>query len=90
MMKTINISRYKQLCKLNPNTLSDEIFFELLSYHAKIGSHVCYNQKEKYFLLIRNYLSGQIAPYNFRSQFLKMERQDSEQAGILYEDFEAL
>ena len=82
MGNKFNISRYKKLCKLNPRTVSDEIFFEIISYHAKIESYTSYNQKEKYFFLIKNYLDGVIAPYDFRLQFLEMERQDSEQACI--------
>ena len=63
MTKKIDVSRYKELCKLNSSAFSDEIFFELISYHVKIESYISYNQKEKYFFLIKNYLSGVIAPY---------------------------
>lgn len=90
MVRKFNISRYKELYKLNLNTVSDEIFFELLGYHAEIESYICYSQKEKYFSLIENYLTGVIVPYDFRSQFVEMERQDGNQAGLLYEDFQVL
>ena len=90
MVRKFNISRYKELYKLNLNTVSDEIFFELLGYRAEIESYICYSQKEKYFSLIENYLTGLIVPYNFRSQFLEIERQDANQAGRLYEDFQVL
>ena len=90
MEKNFNISRYKKLCELKPSAFSDEIFFEFISYRAIIESYISYNQKEKYFFLIKNYLKHVITPYNFRSQFLKMERQDSEQAGLLSKDFQAL
>ena len=90
MEDKINISRYKELRKANPNSLTDEIFFELISYNAEIESHISYNQKEKYFSLIKNYLSGVIAPDEFRWEFFKMEDQDCEEADILSQDFEAL
>lgn len=90
MEDKINISRYKELRKVNSNSLTDETFFELIGYNAKIESHISYNQKEKYFSLIKNYLSGVIAPNEFRSEFFQMERQNCEQAEILSQDFEAL
>lgn len=93
MTKKINLSRYKELFRLDPinkYSFSDEIFLEFLDYQASIECQICYNRKEKYFSLINKYLSGILTPYEFRSKFLKMERQDSERASTICEDFEAL
>ena len=90
MLKKFNTSRYKELRKVNPNSFSNEIFLEFLGYEGQIVSQTSYNRKEKYFSLIKNYLSGIITLYEFQSQFFKMQRQDSEQAGLILEDFQVL
>ena len=41
-------------------------------------------------LLISNYLNEKITPVNFRSKFIKMVENDSEESGIILNDFQKL
>ncbi len=92
MVKKFNLTRYKELLKLDPISLSDadDIFLEFLGYEASIGSQICYNRKEEYFSLINKYLIGILTPYQFRSKFLKMESEHWEKVPAISENFEAL
>ena len=49
-----------------------------------------YNRKKDYFILIDQYLSRIIPPYEFRSKFLQMEKKDSEKSTLILEDFQEL
>ena len=42
--------------------------FELLSFKATVVKQMCYNRKKDYFILIDEYLSRIITPYEFRSK----------------------
>lgn len=93
MTKKMNVSRYKELLRLDPMkncSFSDDIFLEFVSYTASIEGQICYNRKNEYFSLIDKYLSGTLTTYDFKVSFLNMEREDSEKASIISEDFEAL
>jgi len=93
MEKHFNLSLYKELLKLEESgkiSFLDENSLELLSYKASVKQQICYNRKKDYFLLIHQYLSRVIPPYEFRSKFLEMEREDSKKAAIILEDFQEL
>ena len=90
MEKPFNLARYKELLKLHKNgsiSLLDELGIEYLSYSGSVTSQISYNRKGDYFLLINQYLSQTITPYEFRSQFLEMENQDSKKANVILRDF---
>lgn len=65
-----------------------DIYLELLTYRASIAEQITYDRKNDYFLLIHNYLTRSILPSEFRAQFLQMEKEDSEKAYIIFEDFQ--
>jgi len=93
MEKHFNLSRYKEFLKLEESgkiSFLDENYLELLSSNASVVEQINYNRKKDYFLLIHEYLSRVIPPYEFRSKFLQMEREDSKKATILLEDFQEL
>ena len=64
--------------------------FELLSFKASVQQQICYNRKKDYFILIDEYLSRIIPPYEFRSKFLQMEKEDSEKSTRILENFQEL
>ena len=90
MEKDFNLSRYKELLKLQENGKISFLDFELLSFKATVAQQMCYNRKKDYFILIDEYLSRIIPPYEFRSKFLQMEKEDSEKSTIILEDFQKL
>ena len=90
MANQFNVSRYKELLELEKNNKITFFDLELLTYEASIESQICYNCKEHYFSLIEKYLRGKIAGHDFRSKFLKMEKQDGKTAYIIKQDFQKL
>ena len=90
MEKDFNLSRYKELLKLQENGKISFLDFKLLSFKATVAQQMCYNRKKDYFILIDKYLSQIITPYEFRSKFLQMEKEDSEKSIIIFEDFQEL
>ena len=90
MGKDFNLSRYKELLKLQENGKISFLDFELLSFRASVAQQMCYNRKKDYFILIDEYLSRIIPPDEFRSKFLEMKKEDSEKATIILEDFQEL
>jgi len=48
-----------------------------VSFQASVAQQLCYTRKKDYFILIDEYLSRIIRPYEFRSKFLQMEKEDS-------------
>ena len=90
MEKYFNLSRYKELLKLQENGEISFLDLELLSFKASVGQQMCYNRKKDYFsfVLIDEYLGRIIPPYEFRSKFLQMEKEDSEESTIIIEDFQ--
>ncbi len=90
MEKDFNLSRYKELLKLQENGKISFLDFELLGFKATVAQQMCYNRKKDYFILIDKYLSRIIPPYEFRSKFLQMEKEDSEKSTIILEDFQEL
>ncbi len=90
MKKYFNLSRYKELLKLQENGEISFLDFELLSFKASVAQQMCYNRKKDYFILIDEYLSRIIPPYEFQSKFLQMEKEDSEKSTIILEDLQEL
>ena len=90
MEKSFNLSRYKELLKLEANGDITFLDLELLSFKASVAQQMCYNRKKDYFLLIDEYLSRVILPYEFRSKFLQMKKEDSKKSIIILEDFKKL
>ena len=90
MEKSFNLSRYKELLKLEANGDITFLDLELLSFKASVAQQMCYNRKKDYFLLIDEYLNRVIPPYEFRSKFLQMEKEDSEKSILILEDFQEL
>ncbi len=90
MEKDSNLSRYKELLKLEESGKISFLDFELLGFKATVAQQMCYNRKKDYFILIDKYLSRIIPPYEFRSKFLQMEKEDSEKSTIILEDFQEL
>ena len=90
MEKSFNLSRYKELLKLEANGDITFLDLELLSFKASVAQQMCYNRKKDYFLLINEYLSQVISPYEFRSKFLERKKEDSKKSTIILEDFKKL
>ena len=70
--------------------LSDELFWELSTYHADVESQINFNRKEEYFLLVDQYLRQQIDSYEFRRLFLIMHNEDSEATYIICSNLQTL
>jgi hypothetical protein len=90
MEKYFNLSRYKELLKLEENREITFLDLELLAYQASVAWQISYNRKKDYFILIDEYLSRIISPDEFRSKFLEMSKKDSKKADIILEDFQKL
>ena len=90
MTKNFNVARYQELVELKKNGKISSLDRELLAYLVSIEDQISYNQKEKYFSLIEQYLSRVIAPHEFRLKFSEMENQDSRTAGLILKDFQQL
>lgn len=90
MEKSFNLSRYKELLKLEANGDITFLDLELLSFKASVAQQMCYNRKKDYFLLIDEYLNRVIPPYEFRSKFLQIKKEDSKKSIIILEDFKKL
>ena len=90
MEKQFNLSRYKELLQLKESGKISFLDLELLRYRASVGQQFNYNRKKDYFILIHEYLSQIITPYEFRSKFLEMQKDDSAKATIILENFQEL
>ena len=97
MEKNFNISRYKELLKLEKEesveTVATELtplFLELVSYRASVESQISYNRKNDYFILIQEYLRRIISPYEFRSKFLQMTKENTKKSALILENFKKL
>ena len=90
MKNYFNLSRYKELLKLEEKGEISFLDLELLRLKASVTQQMRYNRKKDYFSLIDKYLSQIISPYEFRSKFLQMEKEDSEKASIILENIQEL
>ena len=61
-----------------------------MTYKASVGKQIRYNRKKDYFIVIHEYLSQIITPYEFRSKFLQMKKDDSAKATIILRNFQEL
>lgn len=93
MSKKFNLKRYKELLKLNESdkiSFMDPNFFELLDYSTSISEQLRYERKKDYFLLVENYLDGTLSLMEFRTQFLKMEREDAQKGEMILQNLQEL
>ena len=90
MKKHFNLSRYKELLQLEEKKKISFLDLELLTYEASVVEQIWYNRKKDYFIVIDEYLSQIITPYQFRSKFLQMKKDDSVKATRILENFQEL
>ena len=96
-MAKFNLSRYRQLLakndslnKKNKDLLYKPDFIELLSCQGSVETQIFYNQKDKYFDLIKEYLVETIPSNVFRVRFTRMAREDMKKADEILNDFQQL
>ena len=99
MNSRLNLTRYSELMKKETalankkKSLFSENrseFLELLNYTASVTQQMMDNRKNDYFSLINNYLNQLITPSEFRTEFLKMEKQDGRKGTKILQDFQQL
>ena len=93
-MKTkFNIERYKESVKIDPS-FGDEKdrpeLLELLSYGTLIESQFFYDQKQKFFSLMDQYLEHQISECEFMSRFRLLERECSKKTDKIQRNWDFL
>ena len=59
---------------------------EFLSYSSKLQNSISYQNREKYYSLISQYLDDLITSGFFQWEFLELEKKDAESAEILLND----
>ena len=91
----LNLFRYKDLLKKEKNlNLENKSllienkgeFLKFLSYNSKLQNSISYQNKEKYYSLISQYLDNLIPPQLFQWEFVELEQKDAEVAKILLND----
>lgn len=95
MKHILNFVRYKDLLKKEKNLNLEnksllienkDEFLEFLSYNSKLQNSISYQNKEKYYSLISQYLDNLIPPQLFQWEFVELEQKDAEAAKILLND----
>ena len=95
MKHILNLVRYKDLLKKEKNLNLEnksllienkDEFLEFLSYNSKLQNSISYQNKEKYYSLISEYLDNLIPPQLFQWEFVELEQKDAEAAKILLND----
>jgi hypothetical protein len=95
MQRNLNFARYRELEKKEKTLMSEQRsllfenkseFLEFLSYSSQLHNWVSYQEKEKYYLLISQYLDGLIPTHVFQWKFLELERNDGKSGKILLND----
>jgi hypothetical protein len=95
MKHILNFVRYKDLLKKEKNLNLEnksllienkDEFLEFLSYNSKLQNSISYQNKEKYYSLISQYLDNLIPPQLFQWKFVELEQKDAEAAKILLND----
>lgn len=76
MFNNFNLKNYVELLNKQHLTKTDQL--QLLSYGTLVERHISHNKKEKYFSLIKWYLTKKINPSTFRGKFLKMQKKDDD------------
>lgn len=82
----VNLQKYIEMLKNLKNQNQLELFF----YFKIIQSQIYYNQKEKYFYLIQEYLTKTIYSNSFRDKFFTIRSQDKKTQEILENHFQLL
>lgn len=99
MDKLFNLTRYRKLIEKENNLISQKKaffyenkaeFLELLDYQVIIEQQLDYNHKNDYFVLINGYLNKVITASEFKSKFLKLERQAGTEALQVSRNFQKL
>ena len=90
MEKYFNLSRYKELLQLEEKGIISFLDLELVTYKASVAQQIQYNRKKDYFIVIHEYLSQIITPYEFRSKFLQMQKDDSAKAALILQNDQEL
>ena len=95
MKHNLNLIRYKDLLKKEKNLNLEnksllienkDEFLEFLSYNSKLENSISYQNKEKYYSLISQYLDNLIPPHLFQWEFVELEQKDAKAAKILLND----
>lgn len=95
MKDVLNLIRYNELLKKEENlNLENKSlilenkseFLELLSYPSKLQKWISYQNKEKYYLLISQYLDNLVSSPSFQVAFLELDQEDAEAGKILLND----
>ncbi len=99
MEHILNLGRYKDLLEKEENlNLQNKSlllenkseFLEFLSYSSKLQNSISYQNREKYYSLISQYLDDLISSQSFQWEFLELEKRDAEAAKILLNDIKQL
>lgn len=99
MKHILNLGRYKDLLEkeedLNIQNKSlllenKSEFLEFLSYSSKLHNSISYQNREKYYSLISQYLDDLITSQFFQWEFLELEKKDAKYAKILLNDLKQL
>jgi hypothetical protein len=90
MEKNFNLSRYKELLELEEKKEISFLNLELVTYKASVEAQIAYNRKKDYFILIYKYLSQLITPYEFRCDFLQMDKDDLTKSRRILKNFQKL
>jgi hypothetical protein len=81
MKKKFNFTGYKELLDMENRgeiVFLDANYFKLLRYQTSVGKQLIYDRKKDYYSIINKYLNRTLTLLEFRTQFLDMEKEDSE------------
>jgi len=87
LLKKIETLKNKRYSFFKENKIE---YYELASYQKRLGDQFCYNHKENYLSLIRQYRTGRISASGFQFQFREMDSKDLRSIRILEKYFEKL
>lgn len=85
-----NLSRYKELLKLQKNQKSSFLNQELLDYTIILEDQIAYSKKDDFLVSIRQYLSKKISADEFRSKIIQINKEIGAKCDLLLDDFEDL
>lgn len=95
MQHILNLGRYRDLLEKeeNLNLQNKQLlienkseFLEFFSYSSKLQNSISYQNREKYYSLISQYLDNLITSEFFQWEFLELEKKDTEAVKILLND----
>jgi hypothetical protein len=93
MKKKFNFTGYKELAAMKncgEIVFLDANYFKLLRYQTSVGKQLIYNRKEDYYSIINKYLNKTLTLFEFRTQFLDMEKEDLDEGGVILENIQEL